>query len=244
MQIWERMWRSPLVEAHDTLGSTNDRAKELAAQGAPPFTVVTAHTQTAGRGRSGARWHSAPGDGLWISVLVPAGATPPPHLALLVGVAAARAAEGACPELQVQIKWPNDLQLGGRKVGGILCEHGRGSVAAGIGLNVRQKPGDFPEEIAGRATSLEHALGMKVSMGALATALLRHLHALCASPGVGLAPDVLEELSGRDSLRDRRVTSQQEGQGTGRGIAPDGALVLERPNGELVRVVAGSVRTW
>jgi BirA family biotin operon repressor/biotin-[acetyl-CoA-carboxylase] ligase len=242
VRVWERVWKSPLVEAHDVLGSTNDRARELAEQGGVPFTVVVAGAQTAGRGRSGAFWHSMPGEGLWVSVLLPSHGGPLPHLALLVGVAAARAAEGVCEGLEVGIKWPNDLEVGGRKVGGILCEHGHGAVVAGIGLNVSQKPEAFPEEIGWRATSLETARGGRVSLGGLATSLLHELHALCARPGPRLDTEAHVELSRRDVLRDWPVVTQQAGPGVARGVEPDGALILERSDGDRVRVVAGSVR--
>jgi BirA family biotin operon repressor/biotin-[acetyl-CoA-carboxylase] ligase len=92
IRVWARVWRADLVEAHDVLGSTNDRIKELAAQGAGPYSVVIADEQTAGRGRSGGVWHSPPGAGLWISVLLPLQGVVPAHLPLVVGVAAARAA--------------------------------------------------------------------------------------------------------------------------------------------------------
>ena len=241
VRVWERMWRSPRVEAHDVLGSTNDRARELAAYGAAPFTVVLADAQTAGRGGSGGAWHSPAGEGLWLSVLLPAEHAPPTHLPLLVGVAAARASEKVCSTLSVGIKWPNDLIVKGRKVGGILCEHGHGAVVAGIGLNVSQRPETFPEEIAARATSLEAARCGPVSMGSLATALVGELRSLCASPGAALASGVHEELSRRDVLRDRRILSQQAGEGVARGIEADGALLMERPDGTRVRIVAGSV---
>jgi BirA family biotin operon repressor/biotin-[acetyl-CoA-carboxylase] ligase len=242
LQVWQDLWRAPLVEAHDELGSTNDRARALAAEGAGPFTVVVADAQREGRGRSGARWHAPEGQGLWISVLLPAEGGPPPHLALLVGVAAARAAEEVCPGLVVGIKWPNDLEIHGRKVGGVLCEHGRGAVVAGVGVNVSQKPEAFPDDIADRATSLEAAHHARVSLGGLATGLLHHLWALCAAAGPRLAPPVHEELARRDALRDRPILTQQAGEGVARGVQPDGALVLERPDGRRVRVVAGSVR--
>jgi len=115
-------------------------------------------------------------------------------------------------------------------------------VVAGIGVNVSQKPGAFPEEIAWRATSLEACRGGRVSPGKLATGLLREIHSLCADPGPRLDPHAHVELAQRDVLRDWPVTTQQAGQGVARGVEPDGALVLERPDGERVRVVAGSVR--
>lgn len=242
VRVWAELWGVPVVEVHDVLGSTNDRARELAAGGAPPFTVVLAERQTAGRGRSGSGWHSPAGGGLWLSTLLPPSGGVPPHLPLLVGLAVARAVEAACPGLEAGLKWPNDVEVGGRKVGGVLCERGDGAVVAGIGLNVRQRPGDFPEELRGRAISLETAAGAAVSRGALAGALLAELAEACGAPARCLTEARLAELARRDVLRDRRVTTEQAGGGVARGIGVDGALVLERPDGARVRVVAGSVR--
>ncbi|HSM61951.1 MAG TPA: biotin--[acetyl-CoA-carboxylase] ligase [Longimicrobiales bacterium] len=243
VRVWASLWGIPLLEAHEVLDSTNDRARRLAAEGALPFTVVLAEEQTRGRGRSGAVWHSPPGAGLWMSVLLPAPAGPEtPHLPLLVGLAAARACETALPEVRIGVKWPNDLEVAGRKVGGILCERVPTGVVAGIGLNVRVPPGGFPDELAGRATALETPGGTRVRRSALAGALLGELRALCHTPGARLRPELLEELAGRDVLLGRRVDTRQAGEGRALGIAGDGALVLERPDGGEVRVVAGSVR--
>lgn len=243
VRVWARVWKADLVEAHDVLGSTNERLKELAGGGAGPWAVVLADEQTAGRGRSGSAWYSPAGSGLWLSTLLPERSAAAGYLPLLVGLAAARAAEASCPGVQVGIKWPNDLEIGGRKLGGILCEHGHGHVVAGIGLNVRLGGAGIPDEVAMRATSLETARCGRVSIGHLATSLMHELRALTDRPGPRLAPQLHEELERRDALRDRPVLTQQAGQGTARGIAADGALWVERPGGERVRVVSGSVRT-
>ena len=241
VHVWARVWRAHRVEAHDTLGSTNDRLKELAAAGAGPYTVVVADEQTAGRGRTGDVWHSPPGSGLWISVLLPYTGAVPMHLPLLVGVAAARAAERSRAGASVGIKWPNDLQLEGGKLGGILCEHGHGAVVAGVGLNVRLPAAGLPAEVGRRATALEASSGARVSLGNLATGLLHELHALVPGSARGLDGALHRELELRDVLRDRPVLTQQAGTGTARGIGPDGALLLERTSGERVRVTTGSV---
>lgn len=241
--VWARVWKAGLVEAHDSLGSTNDRLKELAEDGAGPFTVVVADEQTSGRGRSGAVWYSPPGAGLWLSALLPGHPPLPLHLPLLVGVAAARAAEAAAPGVRVGIKWPNDLEVAGRKVGGILCEQVHGHVVAGIGVNVILPEEAAPAAVAARATSLETEAGTRVSLGTLATALLHELRSLVGRPAPVLTPEVHRELSGRDALQGLRVVTQQGGEGTARGIGPDGALWLERPDGGKVRVISGSVRT-
>jgi len=242
VQVWARIWRAPLLEAHDVLTSTNDRARELADEGADSFSVVLADEQTAGRGRSGRTWHSSPGAGLFLSTLLPGGGVPPPHLPLLVGLAAARAVEASSPRLGVGLKWPNDLILKGRKVGGILCERHHGTVVTGIGLNVRQRAAEFPPHLAGVATSLEAAAGNPVSVASLVTTLLRELHVLCRHPTASLLGDLHEELAARDVLRDVEVETQTAGRGLARGIGPDGALLLERADGTVQRVVAGSVR--
>lgn len=244
VQVWARVWGAALVEAHDVLGSTSDRLKALALDGAGPFSVVVAEEQTAGRGRTGGTWHSPAGGGLWISTLLPATGAVPPYLPLLVGLAAARASEQACPGTQVGIKWPNDLEIAGRKVGGILCEQTHGQVVVGVGVNLRLPLDQMPEEVAARATSLETAGCGRVSEGALATALLHELHLLSKVRDRVLAGPLYAELGARDALRDRPVMTQQAGHGMARGIAPDGALILERPGGTRVRVVSGSVRTW
>jgi BirA family biotin operon repressor/biotin-[acetyl-CoA-carboxylase] ligase len=233
------------VEAWDVIGSTSDRARTLSSEGAPPWTVVVAEEQSAGRGRSGASWHSPARAGLWISTLltVPPGPLPG-HLTLLVGLAAARAVEAVCPSLRVGIKWPNDVFLGRRKLGGILCEQAGGVVVVGVGVNGRQRPEDFPPALATSATSLEAAGCHRVSLGALATFLLSGIRELCGLPQEKLSHELGAEVGERDVLRDLPVSTQQAGNGVARGIGADGALLLERDDGERVRVVAGSVNAW
>jgi BirA family biotin operon repressor/biotin-[acetyl-CoA-carboxylase] ligase len=118
---WALRWGVPCVEAYHELPSTNDRLRVLAEAGAAHFTVVTADSQTAGRGRGGKRWESAGGLGLWLSFLVrDESHVPSPLIPILVGLAASRALVRLCPSLQPGIKWPNDIEVEGRKLGGIL----------------------------------------------------------------------------------------------------------------------------
>src|SRR5262245_17469457 len=136
-----------------------DRLHELAEQGAPAGTALLAEEQTAGRGSRGRAWHSSPG-GLWLSVLY---RLPSPGgvelLSLRLGLLVAAALEGTAPELPVMLKWPNDLILRDRKLGGILCEarwqgESLAWVAAGLGLNVTNS---IPDELRHTATALgEH----------------------------------------------------------------------------------------
>ena len=142
------------VVAVPELDSTNAEALRLAAAGEPEGLVVVTDAQTSGRGRLGRAWWAEPGTSLLASWLLRPTLEPErlPLLSLVAGVAAARAASAA-GGVEVRLKWPNDLLLDGRKLGGILSESdGRGAVVVGLGVNVRQDV--FPDDIRETATSL------------------------------------------------------------------------------------------
>ena len=236
-------WDVPVLEAYGRIGSTNDRAAELAASSCGPYAVVVAEEQSAGRGRRGATWSSPPACGLWMSVVLPASV--PSGLAflpLLVGLATADAIEEAGSGVEVKIKWPNDLWVGGRKVAGVLCESAGAAVVAGVGINLTPPVGGFPADLTELATSLETVGANSLIRSELAlrvvTALKRHVEGLSSVlPGEALA-----ELGRRDALVGRPIDTDQSGEGIARGIAEDGALILERSDGSRVPVVVGSVR--
>ncbi len=166
--------------------STNSLCKRLAMEGAPDGTAVIADCQSAGRGRRGRSFQSPAGMGIYFSILWRPEVPPQDLMSLpaLGAVAACRAVEevcGVCPE----IKWPNDLVLHGKKLGGILTEMAMESesglveyVVLGIGINVCQHREDFEGEVADMASSLETELGEKVSRPRLAAALLHQMDAL------------------------------------------------------------------
>jgi BirA family biotin operon repressor/biotin-[acetyl-CoA-carboxylase] ligase len=221
---------SPHVH-HRVTDSTNARARELAATGAPHGTLVTADEQTAGRGRQGRAWTAAPGEALLMSVLVRGVETGAALLPLAVAVAVC----DAVAPLDAAIKWPNDVWLSRRKAAGILLE-GRpqeGWAVVGIGLNVRTR--EFPEELRERATSLALEGGEATLADALA-ALLPALDRWLMAP----AAEVLAAWRERDALRGERV-EWMGGAGTAAGIADSGALVVETDNGERVELDAGEV---
>lgn len=160
------------VEAHEVIGSTNERAKELARQGAPEGLLVTAEQQTAGKGRLGRPWQTPAGRALALSLLLRPLIPPTlaPRLTLVAAVAVAEAVR-AETGLPVGIKWPNDLQIAGRKLCGILTEMEAEIeqvrfVVLGIGLNVNQTLAEFPPELRETATSLRLALGAGAGAGA------------------------------------------------------------------------------
>jgi BirA family transcriptional regulator, biotin operon repressor / biotin---[acetyl-CoA-carboxylase] ligase len=141
--------------------STNDVAKRLAEEGAEDGKVVIAEEQTGGRGTKGRGWHSAPGLGLYASVILRSRRSDIALIPALAGVAAAEAV-GAAAGIKVRLKWPNDIVWRGKKLGGILCESSfRGGdvsyVIVGIGLNIKHHPADFPADIRPTATSLRLA---------------------------------------------------------------------------------------
>ena len=230
----------PQLEIHGSIGSTNDRARELAGAGAEAYTVVIAEEQSAGRGREGRRWESPPRTGLWISVVAPSlDPAARPLLPLRAGLAACRAVESAAPGVRAGIKWPNDVFIAGRKAGGILCEGGPSAIVIGVGLNVRRAA--FPAELAATATSLEAELGGPVDRAALAGFLLDELRTLLTPP-LGLDGEVGREVEARDILKGRPVIAGTGETGIARGIGRDGALRVEVAPGEVRRVMAGGVR--
>lgn len=163
-------------------------------------------------------------------------------LPLLIGLAAAEAIENLAPGVAVRIKWPNDLWIEGRKVGGILCEASGGRVVGGVGINVGIPPEDFDVLSGGSATSLETEAGTSLRRHELAHAVVRRIEALIRPESGALPSGVLVELARRDGLAGLPIATETAGDGVGAGIGEDGALLLARPDGSTHRVVAGSVR--
>ena len=200
--------------------STNTRARELAAAGAPHGMLVTAAEQSAGRGRQGRTWTAPAGQGLLCSVVI---RDPPPVTSLRAGVATAEAVGS-----HAQLKWPNDVYVQQRKVAGILVE-GRpqeGWGVVGVGVNVAVAPDAFGAELAGTAGSL--GLGPEAIEPLLAVLLARFERWLAAP-----ADEVLEAVRARDALLGQTV-SWAGGTGRGAGIDKDGRLVVDTAEGRHV----------
>ncbi len=161
------------VVAYDTVESTQKLAHEEASRGAPEGTIVIAEEQTAGKGQLGRAWHSPKGTGIWMSLIVrPAIPIPKaPQLTLLTAVAMAKAIESLL-DVNVQIKWPNDLLIGGKKMCGILIQLNAEFdrihyLVIGMGINVNSVKSDFPPELHEIATSLREASGLAIKRAAL-----------------------------------------------------------------------------
>lgn len=228
------------VYRHALLDSTNLEGKRMAASGAPDGTVIIAAQQSAGRGRMGRSFQSAGGVGLYLSILWRPGQDAS-LLALpaLGAVAAARAVEEACG-LSPEIKWPNDLVLGGRKLAGILCESvvlgAETAVILGIGINVGHTAADFEGEVADIATSLAMA-GAVTSPEAVADALVWQLDEL--RERILLQPGLW-----REEYRRRCATLGREVRLIGgEESLPTTALDVDEEYGLVVRLAGGEVRT-
>jgi BirA family biotin operon repressor/biotin-[acetyl-CoA-carboxylase] ligase len=207
--------------------STNDRARELAAAGAPHGTLVTAAGQSAGRGRQGRTWSAPAGRALLMSLVLH---DPPSLLPLAAAVAVA---EAAGP--QATIKWPNDVLLGGRKVAGILAE-GRpqeGWAVLGVGLNVAVRPADLPAELR------DTAAGLGLQPADIEAVLARVLAALQRTLSLD-AGTLLDAWRERDALLGREI-SWSAGRGRGGGIDGAGRLIVELPGGGRTALDAGEV---
>lgn len=222
--------------------STNDELRMLAESGATDGLVLLAMEQTAGRGRRGAAWFSAPGESLAISILLRPEEPKAlwPRLALAAGLSVAETVEsfGAT----AGIKWPNDVWISRRKVAGILVEAGRDFAIVGIGLNVNSTA--FPEEVAEIATSLRLETGMNHRRGEVLAAIIRNFARSSRQIG-GDFDHLLDAIRQRCVLTGHCVslgTSSGPRQGMVEGIAPGGELLLRTESGLECLLQADEVR--
>ena len=235
----------------DTIDSTNTRARELAAQGAPHGTVLIADHQTGGRGRRGRSFHSPAGSGIYMSVILRPNCAPAElmHLTCAAAVAMCDAVDAVCG-IRPGIKWTNDLVFGKRKIAGILTELGispKGNLdyaVIGIGINCSQKESDFPEEIRSIAGSLQSVTGRDIDRAKVAAAMA---DALCRMDRILLT----EKASIMDRYRRDCITLGQyvsvvkadgvSRHGTALDIDEDGGLLVCFENGCTETVNSGEV---
>lgn len=232
---------------YQRIPSTNDIALAMAKDGASEGTVVTAETQSAGRGRPGRDWVSPPGTGLYLSVVLRPKAPMKDfwQMAFVMAVSVADAIREAA-RLNPELKWPNDVLINGRKVCGILIETLKGdekqspAVIAGIGINVNNM--DFPLEIAHKATSIAKEFGGSVEVGSIESHLLESIskwYTLYNEEGFASIISHWREL---DCTIGRRIsinTSDGLLEGTALGIEDDGSLLIECPDGTHISIHTG-----
>jgi BirA family biotin operon repressor/biotin-[acetyl-CoA-carboxylase] ligase len=208
--------------------STVDSTMRLAA-GLPLGDVVVAGEQTAGQGRHGHSWYSAPGSGLYCSIVL----EPTPLLTLALGLATADAIAVPC-----DLRWPNDVMIGDKKVAGILVQLVEGKAIAGIGINLNHT--GFPPDL--EATSLKLATGRDTFPDDLLDPLLAAVETYTKLP----PGDILDLFTRASSYAaGRRVTVQlPDGviNGATRGLDPDGYLIVRKDDGTDTLILAGGVR--
>jgi BirA family biotin operon repressor/biotin-[acetyl-CoA-carboxylase] ligase len=226
-----------------TLTSTNEHARELAEDGWPEGTIVLSEEQTAGKGRAGRSWHSPPGLGVNVSVILKPSL--PPEKVALMTLMTAVAATQALRELghEATIKWPNDILLGGRKIGGVLADArlrpgGPSDIVVGLGLNVNHLETDFPADLLPRAGSIRMHSGIEADRTAVLTAILIRLdeaYALVKDGGAGGDARLVETFTGLcPTCRGAKVVARGDGEpvaGESAGLTPGGALRINTPSG-------------
>jgi len=207
----------------------------LAAAGKPAGSIVVADEQTAGQGRHGRSWHSPAGSGIYLSIVL----EPQPLLTMALGLAAAHAIRQSTGAV-CDLRWPNDLMLGEKKLAGILVQLSGALAVAGIGINLRRTA--FPPELEPIATSLEAHAAAPVNAADLSIELLRAIGRFLAEP----PENILKLFAAASSYASgRRVTVDlPDGriEGTTAGLDAGGFLIVRKDDGTDTLIVAGGVR--
>ena len=225
-----------------TTTSTMDVASKLAGDGARHGVVVVADEQTAGRGRRGTTWQSPPGAGLYLSFVARhAGAA----LSLITLAAGVGVREGiaASTGLSADVKWPNDLIVGSRKLAGILSEGiaiGTPAQAVIIGIGINMQPAAYPPEVSARATSIEGELGRAVDrelvLSCVLASLWDRLAVLEHAPG-----DILQAWRAASPNANGTRVEWDDKHGVTAGIDDSGALLVKTAD-RIERIIAGELR--
>jgi BirA family transcriptional regulator, biotin operon repressor / biotin---[acetyl-CoA-carboxylase] ligase len=230
--------------------STNDVIEKLARDGVREGVVVFAESQTRGRGRLGRKWVSPANKGLWFSILLRPNLHPQETTQLtVVSATALRRAIIAQTGLQPEIKWPNDILIGGKKVAGILTELSAEldrvkHITLGIGVDVNVDAGELPPEVRKLATSLKIEAGRHISRVELAAEILRELDRDYARMCAGKFSSVADEWEAGCATIGKNVTVQMGDRkisGCAESLDDDGALLVRTGHGHLERVIGGDV---
>ena len=238
------------IEWFEELPSTMDLAAAKGREGAPEGLIIIAERQTAGRGRQGRTWASPKG-GVWLSLLLRP-ALPPASLGLLsicFGVATA-ATISKMTQLPVKVKWPNDLMVNEKKLGGLLIESSINSgkvdfAALGLGINVNIKSQDLPGELRRIATSLLIETGEHWSCRQFIKLFLEQAEASYNHLLAGQEQDILQAWSKLDASIGRQVTGMSAGEkvsGEASGLDEHGGLQVKTPSG--MRIISQGEVEW
>ncbi|MCJ7716503.1 MAG: biotin--[acetyl-CoA-carboxylase] ligase [Anaerolineales bacterium] len=252
-------WKTRLKELalgeiflYQELGSTNETAENLIREGALPFSLVVADTQTAGKGRHGRSWQTYPGKALAFSwILYPEiGIITPQNLGKLSGLGALAVVESLIETYQMaaEIKWPNDVLVGGKKVCGVLVDvHWTGNklmdAVVGIGINVARGSVPDDKDLHFPATSLEEAAGSEISRLELLIQVLRSLLKWYPELQSSIFTAAWQDkLAYKEEIVTLFTGDKLIDQGTLQGISPEGALILHSDTGEERKYQTGEIK--
>jgi BirA family transcriptional regulator, biotin operon repressor / biotin---[acetyl-CoA-carboxylase] ligase len=233
------------IDWHPSISSTMIEASRLSTAGCLHGTVVGADEQTAGVGRYGRHWHSEPDAGIYMSVVLRMPFTPEtlPLVTLALGLAAAESIQKTTG-IACDLRWPNDILIGGKKCCGILTQFEAPAVIAGIGINVNHP--SFPGDIQGLATSLRLASGRTLSREPIIIDLLPAIDSHCGILEKEGREPILRMFSQASSyVAGRRVAVDQGNstlEGVTDGLNSSGFLLLRDDQGKQHQIVAGGVR--
>ena len=232
------------------IDSTNIRAKDLAAGGASEGTVVVAEKQTKGKGRRGRSWFSPRGDGIYASLILRP-AIPPGEASRITLMTAVAVAETllSLTQLEVRIKWPNDILINGKKIAGILTEISTGMeevdyIVVGLGINVNTPSESFPEEIRGKATSILIETGRQFSRALLIRACLRWYENYYEMFKKGGFESVMRRWRELADIGGQRIMVDVIGKkyiGEVQDVDNDGVLILKDNLGRYHRILSGDI---
>ena len=249
----ETQWLGKVIHHLEETDSTNRVAADLARDGASNGTAVIAEAQTAGRGRLGRSFFSPPNTNLYTSIILRPDleATSAPTLLIAAGVAVAETVvEWLGDASELEIKWPNDVLIGGLKTSGILMELGaEGSrvhhAILGIGVNLNVDREDFPDEFRHRATSLYSHSGKRIDRVEFTRRLYTILEEVLEEHAQGGLARLRPRFDAHFFMVGRQITVDVVGgekiEGIAAGIAANGALQVDLPTGEQVELLAGDV---
>jgi BirA family biotin operon repressor/biotin-[acetyl-CoA-carboxylase] ligase len=238
------------IQVFEETTSTNDVIEKLARDGVKEGAVVFAESQTRGRGRLGRKWVSPAHKGLWFSILLRPNLRPQEATQLTVASATAlRRAIETETGLKPEIKWPNDILIGGKKVAGILTELSAEvdrvkHLILGIGVDVNLDAGELPAELRKTATSLKIETGETISRAELAVAVLRELDFDYARICGGKFSVVADEWEAHCATIGKNVTvhiGDRKIRGRAESLDDDGALLVRTEHGHLERIIGGDV---
>ena len=242
-------WAGRTVKYFRTVDSTNNAAKRLAEEGAAHGTLVIAEEQTGGKGRRGRAWTTAPGEAVAMTLIIRP--SMPPEKASMLTLVMGMAVTAACQEIagaRAQIKWPNDVTVGGKKVCGILTEmsaelHAIHYLVIGAGINVNIE--EIPEEINQVAASLSIEAGRKLNRAKVICACMKHFERyyekFLETEDMSLMREQYNAMLANMNREVRVLEPGNEYNGIARGINDKGELLVEREDGRVSNVFAGEV---